>query len=1193
MRRVNEDAPPLDPSRTRWQDVAPLLAGIEQDALVALEQLSAIQDEQDRVGLQQAAAWGIARAGALLHNAGRKAGSTLICAAADLDPEQPALRFGRTDPDGLVGLMHALAVHADGDVRRAETIVDDLLHRDANPDLARAARRITRAARAQPSAPEPQLWLGCGTSLVGRRHAHSDGSYVATLCLCLFYVPIVPLAAYRVREHRPGRYRFLAPVRFTRAAAVARAGLVVGGVLGLLGGCGLVYYNSPGLRADRAIEAVRAEVGEQPPSEAAKTWMRFLNSAEGQTRVSLRSEAVAALVQSWIAEVPAPFTADNLVDARRVTTDYLALPEPWRGVRGARPLLEALRAWAEAVPEDKDRRALLSFADEVLTPNPPGALLSAQRSFGLVRGDLWRAQRSLEAIGAYAWVLERPEAPAKSAELVEQASLRWSLVLEERLRLQEWLQKAEPYPETKPARDALTQALARSDALSESRERNERLEAADLQALRAWVQRDPGDAEALVQLAQAIASTGDLAEAEQTILQAARPEWLTASEQGLLAQIWVGTGRSVQAEDLLEAQISRRLPLLRSAQALYRDRLDLIERELDEEIESGRVPERMKGPMRTRRQTEVGAAYDEELAQRKANDPLLAQRRRTYRQASTVIDTAIDVGGMKLQRANLETGAQRARLLQEAERAFLAGAEAAGDNPDYHLRLGTVFYRLGKSQAGEQQFGRVLALGSHGWDLAVARAYRELDRDWRARAIAERVYNDSSGSMADAAAGLLAHLARTVESEKTWLERVVQPSPGTQARLAGTRAALASRDLKFAQAAKEYEAEYQIWLSLGEDSDFALNNRALALARRFEETGEHALLVRAVEDLGKSVRLQPDSSIALQNHSDVLAQLAATDLLKRWIDPAQLALTGRTLQRTLTRLATGPLRAQVREISAQPRVLESGQQARRARLLAPGDTHGYRRALLFAGLRKSLGPLKDLGREMRQHLGVDDASIEAPSDSALAVARERVVVAEHRLSRVVDSETKAVALLVLALEQEWLGARTADPEKIKAAQASAERAATAWPALDLRRDLFRMRLAQALLESMSPEDPLRTRFINEQWAMAPAAAALMLTSEQTQAEFLKRFAEHPIMQSISHSVQFEGPDDESFDRWAMAIIFGQDELRDRHRAILRSERAQLLLELEARLSSAFSIQKRSGLIAEGDGLKAPPSEPAP
>ncbi len=69
------------------------------------------------------------------------------------------------------------------------------------------------------SAPSPRTVNGIGTMLYGRRDFDSTtNSYIATLFFTVLFIPIFPIAAYRVIDAGGGYYRFLGKARLSRAA---------------------------------------------------------------------------------------------------------------------------------------------------------------------------------------------------------------------------------------------------------------------------------------------------------------------------------------------------------------------------------------------------------------------------------------------------------------------------------------------------------------------------------------------------------------------------------------------------------------------------------------------------------------------------------------------------------------------------------------------------------------------------------------------------------------------------------------------------------------------------------------------------------------------------------------------------------------------------------------------------------------
>lgn len=85
------------------------------------------------------------------------------------------------------------------------------------------AKRKLQLGEIKPIDSAPSLYTinGIGSTLYGRRDFDSDtNTYVATLYFTFFFVPIIPLAAYRVKDAGTNRYQFYGKVPLTRSAYI-------------------------------------------------------------------------------------------------------------------------------------------------------------------------------------------------------------------------------------------------------------------------------------------------------------------------------------------------------------------------------------------------------------------------------------------------------------------------------------------------------------------------------------------------------------------------------------------------------------------------------------------------------------------------------------------------------------------------------------------------------------------------------------------------------------------------------------------------------------------------------------------------------------------------------------------------------------------------------------------------------------
>lgn len=89
----------------------------------------------------------------------------------------------------------------------------------------------------KPISAAPTLWTlnGIGTTLYGHRDADAHtSSYVATLYFVFFFIPLAPLACYRVRDAGPKGWSFLGKVPFSQRERIHLFWLVVAVVLFLI-----------------------------------------------------------------------------------------------------------------------------------------------------------------------------------------------------------------------------------------------------------------------------------------------------------------------------------------------------------------------------------------------------------------------------------------------------------------------------------------------------------------------------------------------------------------------------------------------------------------------------------------------------------------------------------------------------------------------------------------------------------------------------------------------------------------------------------------------------------------------------------------------------------------------------------------------------------------------------------------------
>lgn len=227
-------------------------------------------------------------------------------------------------------------------------------------------------------------------------------------------------------------------------------------------------------------------------------------------------------------------------------------------------------------------------------------------------------------------------------------------------------------------------------------------------------------------------------------------------------------------------------------------------------------------------------------------DRRLARLAEEVRRRSHVVPAALALGMVRLRQASAAPGDARPRLLAGAEEAFLSVRSQAEGQAEFHLGLGQVYHRLGKTEEGERELTRVLAAKESRLRLMVGEVYRELGLPRRAGEVAEAVWNEfPDAESKNGAAALRSLVAENEEEEETWLARADQSIPFVRRSLMSIRGDRKLREGDAAEADKLFAAVADEYGSEAARSAASANNAALAESRRFRCTGNVAHLEKA------------------------------------------------------------------------------------------------------------------------------------------------------------------------------------------------------------------------------------------------------------------------------------------------------------------------------------------------------------
>jgi len=1065
-----------DSARMRRQRVA-ALASRATDLLTSLPAaLAELDDEAQRAGLLGMVV-GLAGevAGPSVVAGDHKAARNLLVSALDVLPEghpsRPELSAASDDLDGFAKL-----VWGRWKVRKGEESAGDALLKKAKASSAKGVAESAQATldRPRPIGQAPGLFTlnGFGTHLYGARDKRPDGTYVTTLCLCAIFVPVLPIFAYRVFDQGGGRYTFYSREPLSRFAKGYRVLAVLAALSGIGGVATLNYLQSDGRLSAIAMEEARTLERAGQREQALGAYQDVLTTYIGSVPEDRIDRAASGVVRLAAASIHEPFEPSSVEAARAIAQRI----QPLRHTRGNGPAQEALVAklerWSgqlgDATLERIEASIELLDLGVAATLGPPhdrAATLAGDRR--LVLAARLAPDRPLDALHHYASVGPRPEAVEGIASVVRslEGPAAW---LEAKPVVASWLPLA---PEDAGAR--ARERIAEAEALGADAERRAAIDSGDEAGLAERLAKNPRDEEVARRVADMRRAAGDPGAAIAALEGVGPAGRLTGEGQVLLSSCLVDDGRLAGADAILGRWLSWRLPAFRAA----RDAYDAaVQAQLDgylRQVRSAYPPRDfallLQGAPAHRHQ----AIYDEWVSAKIRADPALTALRDVATRFAAVVPACLLHGTVKLRLAGESSGGAKQSLLSDAERLFLAIRSETEGDPTFHVGLGQVYHRLGRTQEGERELGVVLRSGDPAQKLGVARAYRELGLHERARTIARDLHGQSPSPTRQDAAVLLYLLADTLEEEERWLRAADPSDVFVQSSLRQLQGEKLARDGRLGEAAQVFEqvaAEHE--RSAGHDASSA-NNAAHARIARYGCSGDPSDLERAVRLQETAARLMPGDAVVILNLSTLLAYDATVRVLGRHLRTRTLRLAPFDAEGLLSSMLAGPRADEVRAaLRGEPSLRRSLDVARQEAVLAARTPRAHDRERGWLWRIRDAQGLRALSERLS---GLPAFEAEPASTDTVDVGRAELdeIEAQIRRAQAIAAEaarTRDPATIAAAASSRgsWLWSRVYDQAQVAPAEAVAaayREADSAWPDLGAKTDLAAALVVVAILES--------------------------------------------------------------------------------------------------------------------------------
>lgn len=1016
-----------DLARSNWAGAARALDAVASACMWLLETHAEIDSITDtpttarRVRIHVAST--CAAGAALLHASLRsKEAKAILERCAELSPDDTDRKLyaaGLRQLDAFTRAMRASWLFQRGHHAEAQKLAASL--HDAPPEIAELARLIEYAPIPIDNPPALFSINGFGLRFYGAYDPDPNGSQVRVRFLTALFIPVLPVDAYRSRDHGDGHYAVLGKVKLgplMRAwqigAALLLTALIVWGAVGSV-------LNSPERKLRKQLDEVVALEASDPEAALAR-YEALLSEYVPQLERDEGKVELQRVAEGWVrvatATVPEPITSAAVDRITGIIARYEALPRRMQSGALTDPLVDRLLDWSDELGASTPGHAdasldLLIAAERLSSPSRSERVQASIRSTRIALAGLLAVEWPLEAVHQYGLLLEDAEARAAMQRVLATLPRSPTLLAEVRDEIRKW---AAADPEDIELASALLELLGQATVLANDPARAQLLESGDEAALRAALEPDAQDQGIVVALATILRGRGALDDAIGLLDGLGSVGRMTHDAQYLYASLTFEQGKLDEAAALLEPMLGNRLPAFEDARRAYDTEFIQLRDRLIGQAEAGNIPAQHKAALTGKDDAAAQRAFQSWMEDEVRRSAVLPGLQAAYMRQSDIVPVAVLLGTVQLQRARAAADDdQRQQLLDSAEATFLAIRGEAGGMPDYHLSLAQVYHRLGKSAEGDAEFQVLIDDPDPLVRMLAAVGYRDLGQFQRAREISEAIYAVASSPAKQRAATFRSLLANTLEEREKWLQLADQDDEFVKTSLLEVEAERLLRDGEFAAADAKYERAFELHRARAEREQGSYNNAALSLLGRHTCTGDVRHVDAAIELMRKTVALDPDDGIVIYNYASVLEFRATLELLDGFVATKGLRIGGNETMQLLDDLSKSSLRerfiAAVRESPGRARALEVYAQLE---ALAPQLPSSYISQATWYGLADNDEALAKVVERLRAVERLDT------SDHAQA----------HHESISGDRDEQSIAELTTSLE-----ARAAVREKSKRASA--------------------------------------------------------------------------------------------------------------------------------------------------------------
>jgi hypothetical protein len=1180
-----------DLARSDWAGQARALDAVASACVWLLEQHQHIESIADTPTTAQRVRTHVASTcaagAALLHASLRsKQAKSILERCAEVSPDvndRKLYAAGVHNLDAFTRAMRASWLFQRGRHAEARTVAASL--RGAPPEIAELARLIERAPIPVDNPPALFSINGFGVRFYGGYDPEPDGSQVRVRFVTALFIPVLPVDAYRTRDHGDGQYILRGKVPLGPLMRAWQIGAAVLIAVAIVWAVASSILNSPERRLRQQLDEVAA-LEASDPAAALDRYEALANRYVPELEGDEGEHELLRVAEGWVrlatAEVPEPITPSAVDPVVGIIARYETLPRRMQTGQLTDPLVDQLLEWSDTLEAVTPAHAnasldLLIIAERFASASRRPRVQESVRSTRIALAEQLAVEWPLEAVRQYGHMLGDAEARAAMQRVLAELPRSATLLAEVGDEIRMW---ASSSPENEELARQLLELLERADALASDPARAQLLQSGDETALRAALEQDAQDQAVVVALAVILRGRGALDDAVALLDGLGPVGRMTHDAQYLYASLAFEQGKLDDAAALLEPMLGNRLPAFEDARRAYDTELIALQDRLIAQAEQGNIPAQHKAALTGQDEAAARRAFQSWMEQEVQRSTVLPKLQEDYMRASDIVPVAVLLGTVQLQRARAADDADRQRLLDSAEATFLAIRSEAGGMPEYHMSLAQVYHRLGKAAEGDAEFQVLLDDLDPNVRMLAAAGYRDLGQFQRAREVSEAIYDSSPSPAKQRAASFRSLLANNLDEREQWLRLADQADEFVKTSLLEVEAERLLRDGDFKAADAKYQRAYELHYARAEREQGSFNNAAIALLGRHECTGDVRHVDAAIELMTKTVAMAPDDGIVTNNYASLLEFRAGLELLDRFVATKGLRIRASETNALLGELLQSSLRerfvAAVRESPGRARALDVYAQLE---TLAPQLPNSYSSQASWYTLADNHEALAKLVERLRNVEGLDTSDGAQSHHEWLSGNRDEQSIAElttsiearaavREQSKRASAEARAVLLQLdghdLEARARVHGSSEAGLADARAAVAAFEQAQTLWP-----EGLSTNALADALTLVAIYELALDDAELRDYWTEHARARGKSLTLiellERDPAE-LGALAAHP---AFVRSVELRASEpDAAIDLLDLVVakIAKHEELRTRSMAVLSTPLLRLQFELAVLLS---------------------------